>query len=66
MKHIDIFSLPEGYSEDLFKKAVAHPDHYVVKYISRAGKKHDRPIEDIEKAKWYIDRWLEMEKANVI
>lgn len=33
----------------------------VVKYISRAGKKHNRRTEDIKKAKWYIDRWLEKE-----
>ena len=28
----------------------------VVKYISRAGKKNDNPLEDLEKAKWYLDR----------
>ena len=90
MKHVDIFSLPEEYREDLFKKAVDHPDHYggednpyeaikvieawdlnfhlgnVVKYISRAGKKHDRPLEDIRKAKWYLDRWLEKETKDGI
>ena len=27
-----------------------------VKYLSRAGKKASNPIEDLEKAKWYIDR----------
>ena len=26
----------------------------VVKYISRAGKKSSSPLEDLEKAKWYI------------
>lgn len=35
-----------------------------VKYISRAGKKHeqgmtDKEIQDLEKAKWYIDRRIE-------
>lgn len=27
-----------------------------IKYIARAGKKSDNPIEDLEKAKWYIER----------
>jgi hypothetical protein len=26
----------------------------VVKYVARAGKKSDSPLEDLEKAKWYI------------
>jgi hypothetical protein len=30
-----------------------------VKYIARAGKKHpERTVEDLEKARWYIDREL--------
>lgn len=30
-----------------------------VKYIARAGKKHpERMVEDLEKARWYIDREL--------
>jgi hypothetical protein len=28
----------------------------VVKYVSRAGKKSDKIIEDLEKAKWYLER----------
>ena len=32
----------------------------VVKYISRAGKKHENVLEDMRKAKWYLDRWLEI------
>ena len=32
----------------------------VVKYISRAGKKHETVLEDMKKAKWYLDRWLEI------
>lgn len=28
----------------------------VVKYISRAGKKHSRVLEDLRKARWYLDR----------
>lgn len=32
----------------------------VVKYVSRAGKKDRlREIEDLEKAKWYLDRQIE-------
>lgn len=27
-----------------------------LKYVARAGKKHDRPIEDLEKAIWYLQR----------
>ena len=27
-----------------------------VKYIARAGKKSDDPIEDLKKARWYLDR----------
>jgi hypothetical protein len=30
-----------------------------VKYISRAGKKTDSPLEDLEKAKWYICHAIE-------
>ena len=32
----------------------------VAKYILRANKKHNSPIEDIKKAKWYLDRYLLM------
>jgi len=84
-KHIDVFTMPDGYLNSPFDEAVNHPSHYggqgniyeaikvieawdldfhlgnVVKYISRAGKKHNRPLEDIKKAKWYLDRWLEKE-----
>jgi hypothetical protein len=27
-----------------------------VKYISRAGKKHPNRLEDLRKARWYLDR----------
>ena len=30
----------------------------VIKYISRAGRKSEVPLEDMKKAKWYIDRWI--------
>ena len=32
----------------------------VIKYISRAGKKSENALEDMQKAKWYLDRWLEI------
>jgi len=35
-----------------------------VKYISRAGKKSDDSIEDLEKAQWYLARELERLKAE--
>ena len=28
----------------------------VVKYVSRAGKKDTDPLEDLKKARWYLDR----------
>jgi hypothetical protein len=31
----------------------------VVKYISRAGKKSPNFLEDLEKARWYLDREIE-------
>ena len=31
----------------------------VVKYISRAGKKHDRVLEDLKKAAWYLQRYID-------
>lgn len=30
-----------------------------VKYIWRAGSKHDSPIEDLKKAAWYLNREIE-------
>lgn len=36
-----------------------------VKYISRAGKKNpEKLIEDLEKAVWYIKRFIEVQKVN--
>jgi len=29
-----------------------------VKYISRAGKKGDNALEDLKKARWYLDRFI--------
>ncbi len=31
----------------------------VVKYISRAGKKSENNIEDLKKAEWYLNRYVE-------
>lgn len=28
----------------------------VIKYVSRAGKKSDKIVEDLEKAKWYLQK----------
>lgn len=28
----------------------------VVKYVLRSGKKHATPLEDLRKARWYLDR----------
>lgn len=33
----------------------------VIKYISRAGKKGSE-LEDLQKAKWYLDRYIEQYK----
>lgn len=32
------------------------------KYLYRCGSKHDTPVEDIEKSKWYLDKYLELYK----
>lgn len=37
-----------------------------LKYLSRAGKKTDNMIEDLEKAKWYLSHELErLKKFNI-
>jgi glycerate-2-kinase len=36
----------------------------VVKYISRAGKKTPDIIKDLEKARWYLDRYIEQAKKT--
>lgn len=30
------------------------------KYLFRCAKKHDTPIEDIKKARWYLDKYIEL------
>lgn len=37
----------------------------VVKYISRAGIKSDCPIEDLKKARWYLDRYISKLEESV-
>jgi len=34
----------------------------VVKYVSRAGKKDSDPVQDLEKAAWYLNREIEARK----
>jgi len=36
----------------------------VVKYIWRSDIKHSAPIEDLRKARWYLDREIERIKAS--
>lgn len=37
-----------------------------IKYISRAGKKDpDKEIEDLEKAKWYLERQIAIRKLKL-
>jgi hypothetical protein len=37
----------------------------VVKYISRAGKKSENSIEDLKKAEWYLNRYVQfIQKTN--
>lgn len=37
----------------------------VVKYVSRAGIKSECPLEDLRKARWYLERYIQkIEEAN--
>jgi hypothetical protein len=37
-----------------------------IKYIARAGVKHPDPLEDLKKARWYLDRRIQqLEDCNV-
>ncbi len=36
----------------------------VIKYLCRAGKKTSDPLEDAMKAKWYLDRLIEVVNAD--
>lgn len=35
-----------------------------IKYISRAGRKSDKVLEDLQKAAWYLNREIERRKKN--
>ncbi len=35
----------------------------VVKYVSRAGKKNSDPVQDLEKAAWYLKREIDARKG---
>lgn len=34
------------------------------KYIYRCNKKHKSPVEDVNKASWYLTKFIELEKEN--
>lgn len=34
------------------------------KYLFRCAKKHDTPIEDIKKAQWYLNKYIELYEKN--
>jgi len=36
----------------------------VIKYSLRAGKKSDNPIEDLRKARWYLDREIKRHETK--
>lgn len=64
----DIVNHPDHYTDGGietidFIEAKKLPYHLgnAVKYISRAGKKNpEKMIEDLEKAKWYIERYINL------
>jgi hypothetical protein len=35
----------------------------VIKYVSRAGKKASDPVQDLEKAAWYLQREIDARKS---
>lgn len=40
------------------------PSLAILKYITRAGKKTPDALTDLEKAREYLDRWIEFEKER--
>lgn len=34
------------------------------KYVYRCMNKHDEPIEDVEKAVWYLNKYLELKNSD--
>lgn len=62
---------PEHYNPGVYE-VINIIEHYnlgfhlgnVLKYILRADKKHDTPVEDIDKALWYLRRYRENLTGN--
>lgn len=46
-----------------FKPTEAHYLHNIIKYVTRAPRKNG--VEDLEKAEWYLARWIANSKAEV-
>jgi len=71
----DIINHPSHYTDrdiecwDWYRMVMTHEEfrgamkNNVLKYIYRAGKKHTI-IEDLEKARAYIDRWIKHEQEG--
>ena len=38
----------------------------VIKYLWRAGRKHPRVLEDLKKAKWYLDREIAEREGHLV
>ena len=48
-------------------KKLGHHLGNVVKYVTRYGHKKGKrknPLEDLEKARWYLDRFIDLERAK--
>ena len=68
LTHKEKINHPEHYGGDTIYEAINIIEAWdlnfhlgnVIKYISRAGKKNsETEIEDLEKARWYLDRYIE-------
>lgn len=53
----EVIDIIDGFIE--FNGVVAFDLGNVLKYVMRAGKKTDDPIEDLEKAKWYLEHAID-------
>lgn len=39
----------------------------VIKYLSRAGyKEGESTLDDLEKARWFLDRWIQLEREGAL
>ena len=72
-KQFDVVECPQHYTNSKIEvidyiedKELGFCLGNVVKYVSRAGKKYkDKEIEDLKKAKWYLERQIQtLEKIN--